>query len=484
MKETDFITIAINETQKTHDILEVQLSKIKDVVKTTEDECSGSLLKKVEALELSLNYLYFYIEIFSNKLNIKPIDVVKICRDYIQDYNSNKNRKSNFNKRKKIRKKGLNQADSKAVRLRIHKQDQALPYILNDYPLIVQTVIIQILRNATKYSLPGQEIVLSLNISEDNEFELTFTNYGPDKYSEEETDYLIWQKGWRGSSASSLDVTGTGIGLHLVDKIAKSLNFYRGAYNGEQKLTVNGIDYYPFNIWLRFPIVECKTDEKNELFLSDEYIIFYHEIIQAIERYFRKIIDIENWLKSNPDKFAELGLIIKECEFRIRRLEMQLHYIFYIYDQGTLPQMVDDDILSYDFHNFALLIKSLQINNIVVYYDSPKYKSSTVFMANKLYLRHIIEEFIYHIDSFFKDGKNIIIGLSDSDASLTVSTDYDFDFSEIGDFNLSYKNINYDNITVDNFEFLKCTFLKEMFYKTIKASSFRMNKNNIIIYLN
>lgn len=475
MEKRAFTKIAIDNTQSVCDYLSDKCNKLDELARI--NNLGEAFQKKLQVLDEATKYFYFYIDIFSDRSSTRPINIESVCRDFFKDFNSDKNKKKRHNQKRKLKKNGIEGVESQSRKLITNKKDIEGPVIINNYSAIIQTVIIQVLRNSVKYCLAGQDITLDIEKTTDNETLLRFTNYGPNLTNEEVAQ--IWMKGWRGQTATKLDVEGEGIGLFLIDEISKALVFYRGAYidhDERKKLTINGIDYFPFTVYLKFPHRETEQSVYDEIGIKEDYSLYYHEVIQAIKRYSRKTTDIKNWIKSNPDKDTDnVILIIQECEHRMRRLEMQLHYMSYIYS-GNLPKMIKSDERFYSMDLLYQLI--LDYNNNSIEIDYEQQLKPAVFLGNKQFINIVLEEIVCFAIAHRRDSREILrVEINNSDISLKIITEDDFQ-----PYNKSILPA-FSDMDIGTYEAYKWLFLKNMLNKTIEKSIIVDSHNHIDIYL-
>lgn len=107
-----------------------------------------------------------------------------------------------------------------------------LPLLKGDFILLEQ-VFVNLLDNATKYSQPDSEIILTVKLMS-KWIEISISNKGP-KLSEEDLE-RIFDKFYRVPSSS--DITGTGLGLTICKEIVEAHKGRIWAYNHSEGLTI------------------------------------------------------------------------------------------------------------------------------------------------------------------------------------------------------------------------------------------------------
>lgn len=120
-------------------------------------------------------------------------------------------------------------------------------------PELFEIVPFVILENAVKYSPNNEEIRIHV-IEESGKIICTVKSLGPEITWEEQE--RIFEKGFRGASAKSSGISGTGLGLHVVKMLVE--DFYFGTINVSQPklapIKRGLVDYYQTTFEFHLPI--------------------------------------------------------------------------------------------------------------------------------------------------------------------------------------------------------------------------------------
>ena len=151
-----------------------------EVLSSTMDESLAVPLgKKLCALSASREEMDIYGRLVAANEECGPMNVGEICRNYINDYNSDKNHKKYHNMYRK--------KDAREVRTRRLNQILIAPDIetpeqkreawtLYNYSPLFRLVFTQILDNAVKYSMPNTTIDMQMEVHDEYK-QITFSNF-------------------------------------------------------------------------------------------------------------------------------------------------------------------------------------------------------------------------------------------------------------------------------------------------------------------
>lgn len=155
-----------------------------------------------------------------------------------------------FGKFDKARRMLNSQAKGKKVKVRLAKPEN----IINDvdaYP-IIDILPYLILDNAIKYSPDKNEVGVEFGIYK-GVLEVNVESIGP--YVEPEEIQNLTEKRYRGKSAESLSVTGSGLGLHFVKYICNLHNIDLTISSEAPLCEFHGVPHSIFSVKLNIPMV-------------------------------------------------------------------------------------------------------------------------------------------------------------------------------------------------------------------------------------